>query len=409
MFPYPSGKGLHVGHPLGFIATDVWARFQRMNGFNVLHAMGYDAFGLPAEQYAVQTGQHPRVTTEQNIATMKAQFRALGLAHDPRRGPATTDVSYYRWTQWIFLQIYNSWYDEEADRARPDRGTGRGVPPRHAPRRPTGIPFDDLGPLDQRELIDWFRLAYVAESTVNWCPGLGTVLANEEVTADGRSDRGNFPVYRRPLKQWMLRITTYADRLIADLDILDWSDSIKTMQRNWIGRSTGANIRFPVEGREDVFVEVFTTRPDTMFGATYMVLAPEHPLVDEIVSNEWPGDDIFPDWESNPVDDWKGVFGITGTPADAVHRYREFTADEDRSRTPGRHARQDRGVHRRIRRQPGERSSASRCSSPTTCSWVTAPGAIMAVPGQDERDWEFAEELRPADRPHRAAARRLRR
>ena len=389
MFPYPSGKGLHVGHPLGFIATDVWARFQRMNGFNVLHAMGYDAFGLPAEQYAVQTGQHPRVTTEQNIATMKAQLRALGLAHDPRRGPATTDVSYYRWTQWIFLQIYNSWYDEEADRARPIAELveefRRGACP-----TPDGIPFDDMGPLDQRELIDGFRLAYVAESNVNWCPGLGTVLANEEVTADGRSDRGNFPVYRRPLKQWMLRITTYADRLIADLDILDWSESIKTMQRNWIGRSTGANIRFPVEGREDVFVEVFTTRPDTIFGATFMVLAPEHPLVDEIVSFEWPGDDIFPDWESNPVDDWKGVFGITGTPADAVHRYREFTAEKSD-----------------LERQADTRDK----TGVFTGGFVVNPvndqripvfiadyvlmgygtGAIMAVPGQDERDWEFAE------------------
>ena len=213
MFPYPSGKGLHVGHPLGFIGTDVYARFQRMNGYNVLHAMGYDAFGLPAEQYAVQTGQHPRVTTEQNIDTYEAQLRALGLAHDPRRGPATSDPSYYRWTQWIFLQIYNSWYDEDG-RPRPaDRRAGRGVPQRRRARRRDGIPFDDLGDREQRELIDSYRLAYVAEAPVNWCPGSGTVLANEEVTADGRSDRGNFPVYRRPLKQWMLRITAYADRL----------------------------------------------------------------------------------------------------------------------------------------------------------------------------------------------------
>ena len=252
MFPYPSGVGLHVGHPLGFIATDVYARFQRMNGFNVLHAMGYDAFGLPAEQYAVQTGTHPRVTTEANIANMKRQLRALGLGHDPRRGPATTDVDYYRWTQWIFLQIYNSWYDDDADRARPiararrrSSAAGRVRDARRHRRSTT------LGPLRAaRSSSTRYRLAYVAEAPVNWCPGLGTVLANEEVTADGRSERGNFPVYRRPLKQWMMRITAYADRLLADLDELDWSDSIKLMQRNWIGRSTGASVRFPVEGHD---------------------------------------------------------------------------------------------------------------------------------------------------------------
>jgi leucyl-tRNA synthetase len=269
MFPYPSGVGLHVGHPLGYIATDVYARFQRMSGFNVLHAMGYDAFGLPAEQYAVQTGTHPRVTTEQNIANMKRQLRALGLGHDPRRGPATTDVDYYRWTQWIFLQLYNAWYDEDAQRARP---VSQLVQEFRAGRfeTPDDVPFDDLGPLQQRQLVDAFRLAYVAEAPVNWCPGLGTVLANEEVTADGRSERGNFPVYRRPLKQWMLRITSYADRLLEDLDELDWSESIKLMQRNWIGRSTGASVLFPVVGFDDVEIEVFTTRPDTLFGASTM-------------------------------------------------------------------------------------------------------------------------------------------
>ena len=249
MFPYPSGTGLHVGHPLGYIATDVYARFQRMNGFNVLHAMGYDAFGLPAEQYAVQTGTHPRATTEQNIATYKRQLRALGLGHDPRRGPATTDVQYYRWTQWIFLQIYNSWYDADAGRARPIATLVQELRARRF-LTPGDIPFDELDPLDQRQLVDSYRLAYEAYAPVNWCPGLGTVLANEEVTGDGRSERGNFPVYRRPLKQWMLRITAYADRLLDDLDSLDWSESIKLMQRNWIGRSTGASVRFPVEGHD---------------------------------------------------------------------------------------------------------------------------------------------------------------
>jgi len=314
MFPYPSGIGLHVGHPLGFIATDVYARFSRMDGFNVLHAMGYDAFGLPAEQFAVQTGTHPRVTTDENIANMKRQMRALGLGHDPRRGPATTDVGYYRWTQWIFLQIYNSWYDADADRARPIAELVRDL---EAGTRPTpdGRAFSTLSVSEQRTLVDSYRLAYIAEAPVNWCPGLGTVLANEEVTADGRSERGNFPVYKRPLKQWMLRITAYADRLLADLDVLDWSDSIKQMQRNWIGRSTGALVRFAVSGHSGLDIEVFTTRPDTLFGATYMVLAPEHPLVNTIVPGEWP--------DGTPSV-WKGTFGLDVEPAEAVARYREF-------------------------------------------------------------------------------------
>jgi leucyl-tRNA synthetase len=391
MFPYPSGTGLHVGHPLGYIATDVYARFQRMNGRNVLHAMGYDAFGLPAEQYAVQTGQHPRVTTEQNIATMRRQLRALGLGHDPRRGPATTDPSYYRWTQWIFLQIYNSWYDEEQQRARPietlvaELRNGRFDIPQ-------GVPFDELSDTEQRELVDSYRLAYIAEAPVNWCPALGTVLANEEVTPDGRSERGNHPVYKRPLKQWMLRITSYADRLLDQLEDLDWTDSIKQMQRNWIGRSTGATIRFPVESREDVDIEVFTTRPDTVFGATYMVLAPEHPLVDEITANEWPDDELWADWESNPIDAWKGVFGITGTPANAVTRYREFAS-----------------VKTDLERQAEGREKTgvfigAFAINPLTDERIPVfiadyvlmgygTGAIMAVPGQDERDWAFAQEF----------------
>jgi leucyl-tRNA synthetase len=392
MFPYPSGTGLHVGHPLGYIATDVYARFQRMNGVNVLHAMGYDAFGLPAEQYAVQTGQHPRVTTEQNISTMKRQLRALGLGHDPRRGPATTDVSYYRWTQWIFLQIYNSWYDEGAQRARPigelvDELRAGNAP---LPEEFSDLTFDDLREQEQRAIVDSYRLAYIAEAPVNWCPGLGTVLANEEVTADGRSERGNFPVYKRPLKQWMLRITAYADRLLDDLDHLDWSDSIKSMQRNWIGRSTGAHIRFPIDGHENKDIEVFTTRPDTVFGATYMVLAPEHPLVDVITGNEWPGDDIFVDWESSPIDSWKGVFGMTGTPADAVNRYREFAAaksDLERE-TEGR---EKTGVFiGAFAINPvNEQRIPVFIADYVLMGYGT--GAIMAVPGQDERDWEFAE------------------
>jgi leucyl-tRNA synthetase len=393
MFPYPSGAGLHVGHPLGYIATDVYSRFQRMHGFNVLHAMGFDAFGLPAEQYAVQTGTHPRVTTEQNIATMTRQMRELGLGYDSRRGPATTDESYYKWTQWIFLQIYNSWYDEVEQKARPVEQL---VQEFRAGRFPTpdDVPWDDLGPLQQRKLIDSFRLAYVAEAPVNWCPGLGTVLANEEVTADGRSERGNFPVYRRPLKQWMLRITSYADRLLDDLDDLDWSESIKLMQRNWIGRSTGANVRFPVAGFEETEIEVFTTRPDTLFGATYMVLAPEHPLVDKITANEWPGDEIGNDIQSNELDAWKGIFGLSDPPPEAVRRYREFAAQKtDLERQTEGEGQVKTGVF-----------TGSFAINPANDERIPifiadyvlmgyGTGAIMAVPAQDERDWEFAEEF----------------
>jgi len=401
MFPYPSGVGLHVGHPLGYIATDVYARFQRMNGFNVLHAMGYDAFGLPAEQYAVQTGTHPRITTEQNIANMKRQLRALGLGHDPRRGPATTDVAYYRWTQWIFLQIYNSWYDEESGRARE---IGTLVQEFRAGRfaTPGDVPFDELDPLEQRKLVDSYRLAYEAYAPVNWCPGLGTVLANEEVTGDGRSERGNFPVYRRPLKQWMLRITAYADRLLDDLEALDWTDSIKLMQRNWIGRSTGASVVFGVENHADVGIEVFTTRPDTLFGATYMVLAPEHPLVDVITANQWPDDDLGNDFASNELDAWKGLFGATDPPPAAVNRYRDFAA-----------AKTDLERQSEGKEKTGVFIGAF-AINPTNNARIPifiadyvlmgyGTGAIMAVPAHDERDFEFAREfelpIRPVIRP----------
>jgi leucyl-tRNA synthetase len=391
MFPYPSGVGLHVGHPLGYIATDVYARFQRMNGFNVLHAMGYDAFGLPAEQYAVQTGTHPRATTDANIANMKRQLRALGLGHDPRRGPATTDVQYYRWTQWIFLQIYNAWYDDEAERARP---IAQLVQEFRAGRFPTpdDLPFDDLGVLEQRRLVDSYRLAYEAYAPVNWCPGLGTVLANEEVTGDGRSERGNFPVYRRPLKQWMLRITAYADRLLDDLESLDWTDSIKLMQRNWIGRSSGAAVRFPLEEHEDLDIEVFTTRPDTLFGATYMVLAPEHPLVDAITPNQWPDDELSNDFASNPLDAWKGVFGATDAPPDSVRRYRDFAA-----------AKTDLERQADTKEKTGVFIGAF-AINPTNNARIPifiadyvlmgyGTGAIMAVPAHDGRDFDFAREF----------------
>src|SRR5215475_9049781 len=240
MFPYPSGEGLHVGHPLGYIGTDVYARYLRMRGYNVLHTIGFDAFGLPAEQYAVETGQHPRTTTEQNVEKFRTQFRRLGLGHDRRRAVSTTDPSYYRWTQWIFLQIFNAWYDPRARRARPIADLAAEYA-RGERTTPDGRDWNELTPAAQRQIIDGHRLAYRHEAPVNWCPGLGTVLANEEITAEGRSDRGNFPVFRRPLTQWMMRITAYADRLIDDLDRLDWPESVALQQRNWIGRSTGAH------------------------------------------------------------------------------------------------------------------------------------------------------------------------
>ncbi|UGQ09822.1 leucine--tRNA ligase [Yinghuangia sp. ASG 101] len=380
MFPYPSGAGLHVGHPLGFIATDVFSRFKRMTGFNVLHTLGYDAFGLPAEQYAVQTGTHPRVTTEANIANMRRQLRRLGLGHDKRRSVATTDPGYYRWTQWIFLRIRNSWYDETADggagRARPiaelveqfEKGT-RAVP--------DGREWADLSRAEQADVVDGFRLAYLSEAPVNWCPGLGTVLANEEVTADGRSERGNFPVFKRSLKQWMMRITAYSDRLLDDLDKLDWPEPIKLMQRNWIGRSEGAHIDFRFAGHEDVGVRVFTTRQDTLFGATYMVLAPEHDLVETVVPDAWP---------AGTPEAWTGG---AATPAEAVAAYRAEAAakTEVERQTEGK---DKTGV---FTGAYAVNPAGGALIPVFIADYVLAgygTGAIMAVPAHDHRDFEFA-------------------
>ncbi len=282
MFPYPSGAGLHVGHPLGYIGTDVFARFKRMQGYNVLHALGYDSFGLPAEQHAITTGIHPRVNTESNIANMRRQLRRLGLGHDPRRSVSTTDESFYKWTQWIFLQIHGAWYDTETERARPIADL---IAAFENGDRPTsdGRAWSALSAGERHDIIDDHRLAYLSNAPVNWCPGLGTILANEEVTAEGRSDIGNYPVFKRNMRQWMMRITSYADRLLDDLDRLDWPEPIKLMQRNWIGRSDGARVSFSTSAGD---IEVFTTRPDTLFGATFMVLSPEHPLVDALTTTD---------------------------------------------------------------------------------------------------------------------------
>ncbi|MCY3648843.1 MAG: leucine--tRNA ligase [Acidimicrobiaceae bacterium] len=377
MFPYPSGSGLHVGHPLGYIATDVYVRFKRMAGFNVLYTMGFDAFGLPAEEHARQTGQHPRINTEANIDNMRRQLDRLGLGHDKRRGVATTDIDYYRWTQWIFLQIFNSWFDPGERRARP---IAELVDEFSSGRRPVpdGRTWEELSEAEQREVVDSHRLAYVADAPVNWCPALGTVLANEEVTNEGRSERGNHEVFKRPLKQWMMRITAYADRLLEDLDLLDWPESVKTMQRNWIGRSEGALISFPATSSAHLEmqpIEVFTTRPDTLFGTTYMVLAPEHPLVDELVADAWP---------AGVPELWTGG---AATPREAVAAYRARAAelsDADRSDSKsGIFLGHDAVVPFTDTRVPVFIADYVLMGYGT--------GAVMGVPGEDQRDREFAE------------------
>jgi leucyl-tRNA synthetase len=338
MFPYPSGAGLHVGHPEGYTATDIIARYKRMRGFNVLHPMGWDAFGLPAEQYAIKTGQHPAITTAQNVERFKAQLRRIGFAYDWQREINTTDPGYFKWTQWIFLQLYNAWFNPTTNKAEPISTYTGG---------------DTAG----------VRLAYVSEAPVNWCPALGTVLANEEVV-DGKSEVGGHPVQRRPMRQWMLRITKYAQRLIDELDGLHWPESIKLLQRNWIGRSEGAEVDFKVAESNET-IRVFTTRPDTLFGATYMVLAPEHPIVDEVTSEEqWP----------------------------AVEEYRERAARKsDLERTEL--AKEKSGVFTggyAINPVNEERIPV----------WIAdyvllgyGTGAIMAVPAHDERDLEFAKKF----------------
>lgn len=315
MYPYPSGSGLHVGHPEGYTATDIIARYKRLKGFNVLHPMGWDAFGLPAEQYAIETGTHPKITTEKNINYFREQLKSIGFSYDWDREVDTTDPGYYKWTQWIFLQLYN-------------RG-----------------------------------LAYLADVPVNWCPALGTVLANEEVI-DGKSERGGHPVYRRPMRQWMLKITAYAERLLDDLDDLDWPESTKEMQRNWIGKSEGAEVDFKVSGHNEA-IRVFTTRPDTLFGATYMVLSPEHTLVNKITTAE----------------------NIT-----SVKKYLETTSRKsDFERTEL--SKDKTGVFTGA-------FAINPVNGENIPIWIAdyvlisyGTGAIMAVPAQDERDWEFAEKF----------------
>ena len=362
MFPYPSGQGLHVGHPEGYTATDIVARYKRAQGFNVMHPMGWDAFGLPAEQYAIKNNVHPRETTAKNINRFRTQLQSLGFSYDWDREVDTTDPGYYRWTQWIFLKLYDTWFDEEQQKGRPIAelvAEFRAGTRKIENRKEKMGKWDELSGKEQREVLAGYRLAYEAEVPVNWCPGLGTVLANEEVI-DGKSEVGGFAVERRPMKQWMLRITAYSERLLAGLDKLEWSDSLKEMQRNWIGKSDGADVVFQVAGLNTPLT-VFTTRPDTLFGATYMVIAPEHPLVATLTTPEQ---------------------------REKVEAYRKWAASRsDRERQED-------------TRKTGE-FTGSYAINPVNGKqipiWVSdyvlmgyGTGAIMAVPAHDERDHEFA-------------------
>ena len=390
MFPYPSGAGLHVGHPEGYTATDILARYRRACGFNVLHPMGWDSFGLPAEQYAVKTGQHPRKTTEANIANFTRQIKSLGFSYDWSREIATTDVEYFKWTQWIFLKLYNSWFNPETNKAEPIETLNypaelqsnnscsiRRESDHSNSGDQSGLTSAATVEEGRRAYRDSKRLAYVSEAPVNWCPELGTVLANEEVI-DGKSEVGGFPVIRKPMRQWMLRITAYAEKLLADLDTIDWSDSLKEMQRNWIGRSEGAYVDFKVDptiewdgktltGEVKDTITVFTTRPDTLFGATYLVLAPEHPLVELIA----PDNSI--EWSN-------------------IEQYRQQIASKsDLERTEL--AKEKTGVF-----------TGAYAINPVNCEkipiWIAdyvlatyGTGAIMAVPAHDTRDFEFAKKF----------------
>lgn len=359
MFPYPSGAGLHVGHPLGYIASDIYARFKRLKGFNVLHPMGYDAYGLPAEQYAIQTGTHPAETTEKNILRYREQMDKLGFSYDWSREVKTCDPDYYKWTQWTFIRLFNHWFNPESQMAEPIAGlTERISSSGHAGITPTV--WKNWNERERQEFLMNYRLAYLSDAMVNWCPELGTVLANDEVV-NGFSVRGGHPVERKLMKQWFLRITPYAQRLLDGLEAIDWSDSLKEIQRNWIGRSEGADIFFPVRDH-NFLLKIFTTRPDTIFGATFMVLAPEHELVGKITT---PGH------------------------REAVSKY----VQKARNRS-------ERERMADVRRITGE-FTGGYCLNPFSGSpipvWVAdyvlagyGTGAIMAVPAHDQRDYEFA-------------------
>ena len=425
MFPYPSGDGLHVGHPKGYIASDIYSRFKRMQGFNVLHPMGFDSFGLPAEQYALEHNIHPAESTQLCIERIRVQLQSLGLSYDWDREIATSDETFYRWTQWIFLQLYDCWFDDEIDWIDDVGRTvhGRAVPIKNlieqfinetkyltaSDLRSLTNDFDldcfdksttwaQLNEAQQSSVLNNYRLAYQKEVTVNWCPELGTVLANEEVTNEGRSERGDFPVYQRPLKQWILRITAYADRLLEDLDSsdlpdgrggsykLDWPEPIKLMQRNWIGRSEGAEVLFdllPIESNKNVDnLVVFTTRPDTLFGATFMVVSPEHPIVSSDHNNYM----VPPEWPKDTKSSWKLN---AANPQIAIAQYVSESASKS-SNARDIDSREKTGVFTGIFAKNPVSDSVIPVFAADYVSMDYGTGAIMAVPAHDDRDHEFA-------------------
>ncbi len=379
MFPYPSGAGLHVGHPLGYIASDIVSRYKRLKGYNVLHPMGFDSFGLPAEQYAIQTGQHPAVTTEANLTRYIEQLKNIGFSYDWSREVRTSDPSYYKWTQWIFMELFNSWYNRDTDRAEPidtllhkfatngttdvnavcDENRDGGPVPSF-----TAAEWNALSKTESYAITLKYRLTYLADAVVNWCPALGTVLANDEVK-DGVSERGGYPVEQKLMRQWMMRITAYADRLLTGLDTIDWTESLKEQQRNWIGKSVGASVRFPLATNSEQFIEVFTTRVDTIYGVTFMVLAPEHELAAQLTTPE----------QKEAVDAYVN--------AAKLRSERDRMADTKAVS----------GVF-----------TGSYCINPANgeqvpvflADYVLAgygTGAVMAVPSGDQRDWNFAKQV----------------
>ena len=410
MFPYPSGAGLHIGHPKGYIASDIYSRYKRMQGFNVLHPMGFDSFGLPAEQYAIEHNIHPATVTEQNIDAMRGQLEFLGLSFDWGREVVTSRASYYRWTQWIFAQLFDSYFDEEEiwkdGNGRQIKGRAKSIADLEAQfaagralsaadRQVLGTDADwsTLTEAERQAVLNNYRLAYQQEAVVNWCPGLGTVLANEEVTNEGRSERGDFPVYRKAFRQWTMRITAYAERLLDDLDLeledrngepfrLDWPEAIKRMQRNWIGRSEGAEVSFDILDPESEAVigqlPVFTTRPDTLFGATFMALAPQHPLVNPAEESY-----LVPQaWPSGTPEQWKGSGGSTREAvAEYVSQAATVTADETKEKT---------GIFSGIFARNPVNKQKTPIFIADYVSMDYGAGAIMAVPAHDERDFAFA-------------------
>ncbi|WP_343634819.1 leucine--tRNA ligase [Fluviicola sp.] len=382
MFPYPSGAGLHVGHPLGYIASDIYARYKRLRGYNVLHPMGYDSFGLPAEQYAIQTGQHPAITTEQNIVRYRDQLDKIGFSFDWDREVRTSSPEYYKWTQWIFKQIFNSWYNTKTDKAESidsliaefEKNGNAGVNAvSEFANTFTAEAWKNYSEKEQSDILMEYRLAYLADSWVNWCPALGTVLANDEVI-NGLSERGGHPVEQKLMRQWSMRIKAYAERLLTGLETVDWTDAIKDMQRNWIGKSVGASVRFALEGSHPPLspfkggedsghsIEVFTTRPDTIFGVSFMVLAPEHPLVDEITTAEF----------KDAIDAYKTAASLKS------ERDRQADVKNITGQFTGAYA---------IHPFSGEKIPVW-IGDYVLASYGT--GAVMAVPCGDQRDWDFA-------------------